>query len=166
MNDLESKAEIKDRLKEIINDEGLNVKRFSEKIGASHTGIYNIVDGTSKPGFEILEKIIKTFPQYNETWIILGTGKKKKDNNLFSSDISFGERIINEISGLKEQLAIKDKQIDKLLDIVSLVGKADVSKQEAPVNEENEIVLDSKIRPLNSKKSTLLTGLLTLSANS
>lgn len=65
---------------------------FAQKVGISNSVISNIM-GTRKsfPSFEVLEKIIKTFPQLNCEWLLMGTGQMNKnqpiDNNNAIEDI-------------------------------------------------------------------------------
>jgi len=55
---------------------GLNTLKFSHELGYENNGNINNITGSrqSKPGFDILAKILDTFPDIREAWLIKGTG--------------------------------------------------------------------------------------------
>lgn len=76
--------EIQDRILAYIDYKKLNRNSFSNAIGVSPQTIHHIVAGRrTKPGFEILEKIVSTFSDMNSEWLLTGVGKMlKKDTHL------------------------------------------------------------------------------------
>jgi phage repressor protein C with HTH and peptisase S24 domain len=70
-----------------------NEKRFAESIGVKPAVINNYTTGKqqSKPGFEVLSKILDKYPQTNIDWLITGYGtmlKTDKQNGRFQVIVS------------------------------------------------------------------------------
>lgn len=81
---------IADRIGKLIEVEGLNPHSFSQKIGTSDTVIRNILIRRNQPGFEVINKIIKTFDWINAKWLITGSGSIREDG---SSHVYIEDRI-------------------------------------------------------------------------
>ena len=66
---------INERIIELIRLCSNNKRQFAFRIGVSPTVVENIVgERQSKPGFEILEKIINSFEDINTNWLMTGKG--------------------------------------------------------------------------------------------
>lgn len=70
-----------------------NEKKFAESIGVKPAVINNYTTGKqqSKPGFEVLSKILEKYPQTNIDWLITGFGtmlKTDKQNGRFQVIVS------------------------------------------------------------------------------
>lgn len=122
---------IGERIKMIIELEKLNENSFSRRIGKSYTAIAKIVKGESKPGFEIIEAVLVEFPNINSDWLIHGTGQMTKDGQKESSKPGdylqdYLQKLEAQFAEMREmfssQIAVKDRQIEKLMD---LLGKLD-----------------------------------------
>ena len=70
------KTTVKERLILFAKTNGLSQKAFERKAGLSNGYINNISKGI---GAEKLQKILSTFPQLNEGWLISGEGEMLKD---------------------------------------------------------------------------------------
>ena len=117
---------IGERLKLLVEAEKLNLFSFSKRLGVSNTAITKIAKGDSKPGFEIIDAILKEFPNLNTDWLINGTGEMFKQAKAETVDNSYLMDFLAKLEGeFKHQLAMKDQQINKLLD---LLGKLEVSE--------------------------------------
>lgn len=64
----------RDRLQKIMECEGLNAKQFSQEVGISAGTISNIMGGRNKPSLEVMQAIIRRFPQINCLWLVDGKG--------------------------------------------------------------------------------------------
>ena len=63
---------MKERLKEFLLEKGLNAKSFALKIGVQPSSISHILTGRNKPSVELLEKLIKSFPDADVKYLISG----------------------------------------------------------------------------------------------
>lgn len=69
---------INQRIKIIIDtfEEGVN-SRFAKKIGTAPTVVGTFLPGNrgSKPGFDLLVKILEAYPQLSTNWLLFGEGE-------------------------------------------------------------------------------------------
>ena len=69
---------MKNRIKEIISDEGLNAAQFATEIGIAPSSLHHILSGRNNPSLDVIQKILARFPQINAEWLINSKGKKYK----------------------------------------------------------------------------------------
>ena len=62
-----------DRIKKIIDKEGLNSASFADKIGVSRGTITHVLTGRNEPSLKVIQKIRETFPNINVDWLLSGT---------------------------------------------------------------------------------------------
>ena len=65
---------MQERFKQILRDKAITATHFAEKIHVNASAMSHILNGRSKPGFEILDKISQAFPDINLNWLISGKG--------------------------------------------------------------------------------------------
>ena len=67
--------EINDRILELISATGLSRSAFSQEVGIQPQTLHHIVSGRrTKPGCEVLEKIVLRYPELNPGWLLTGKG--------------------------------------------------------------------------------------------
>lgn len=59
---------VNEKIAKVIEHYELNVNSFSRKVGKSSPTIRNIVDGRSKPGYDVIEAILTSFPELNSDY--------------------------------------------------------------------------------------------------
>jgi hypothetical protein len=88
---------INQRLEKLVQrfSDGI-VSNFAKRIGVSHTSIASMMPGSreSKPGFEIIAKVVETFPEVNSDWLLKGEGEML--NNIATGHTSYSN---NQTSG-------------------------------------------------------------------
>lgn len=81
---------LNDKVKQIIVNSGFSPSHFADEIGVQRSSISHILANRNKPSFDILQKIIKRFPQLGYDWLDNeGVNPPKSDN------------LINEITAAK-----------------------------------------------------------------
>ncbi|MGY8945594.1 MAG: helix-turn-helix domain-containing protein [Flavobacteriales bacterium] len=96
----------KDRLKELIEKEGLTASKFAEKIGIQRSSVSHILSGRNKPSLDFVIKINIAFDDVSLDWLINGSNEIKTDvENSFPSPPSQLD--------LKKNL-IRDKNIKEI----------------------------------------------------
>ncbi len=65
----------KDRLLAVIRSENLTSKQFADEVGILPGTVSNIVSGRNKPSLDVMQKILKKYPQISSDWLILGDGQ-------------------------------------------------------------------------------------------
>lgn len=63
---------MKERLKVFLAENDLSAKQFSEIIGVQASSISHILTGRNKPSVELLQKILRSFPEFDIYWLLTG----------------------------------------------------------------------------------------------
>lgn len=119
-----------ERIKQLIDNEGITVRAFEKLISASNGLIRKAITNNSDIQSKWLEPIVDNFPQYNVEWLITGKGEMlKSDAYPANKDLS-KESVVN---NSKEDYT-KNKSVEKLIDIVQ--SQQDVIKEQAKMIKE------------------------------
>lgn len=62
---------MKEKLLHLMKSEGLKSVQLAEMLGIQPAGISHILAGRNKPSFDLLQKILRRFPQINPDWLLL-----------------------------------------------------------------------------------------------
>lgn len=65
---------MQERFKQLLEDKNLTATRFAALIKVNASAMSHILNGRSKPGFDVLDKIAQAFPDVNLNWLISGKG--------------------------------------------------------------------------------------------
>lgn len=65
---------MQERFKKLLEDKGLTATKFAALIKVNASAMSHILNGRSKPGFDVLDKIAQAFPDVNLNWLISGKG--------------------------------------------------------------------------------------------
>ena len=117
---------MKNRVKILISREKKTAAQFATEIGIAASSLHHIVSGRNNPSLEILQKILKRFPELNAEWLINGKGNPFKDlvqGELFDipdlsskEDSNYNKDLkIIESSGNKKPEANNQKAVDKVI---------------------------------------------------
>ena len=92
---------INDRIFKLIKVLEMNPTSFSDSIEVSVTVIFNIIKGRrSKPSYDLILKILKTYNRLNAEWLMKGEG------SMWSDDIVTSEKIVP--SNIKLENRVKE----------------------------------------------------------
>jgi transcriptional regulator with XRE-family HTH domain len=109
--------EVIDRIKALIELKAKSERDFSLKIGVNQVTLNNYTMGKRKVSLELVELILKAFPDVRAEWLIRGNGDMLEKEELeevesFESNETFYKRIIDDqldtISMLKKRLMEKE----------------------------------------------------------
>lgn len=70
---------MREKLLDLMKNEGLKSSQLADMLGINPAGISHILAGRNKPGFDLLQKILRRFPRINPDWLILDTGPMYRD---------------------------------------------------------------------------------------
>ena len=73
-----------------MKSEGLTSSRMAEILGIQPSGISHILAGRNKPGFDLLQKILRRFPRVNPDWLLLDSEQMYRTENPESSSSTSG----------------------------------------------------------------------------
>lgn len=65
---------MQERFKQLLEEKNLTATRFAALIKVNASAMSHILNGRSKPGFDVLDKIAQAFPEVNLNWLISGKG--------------------------------------------------------------------------------------------
>lgn len=65
---------MQERFKQLLEEKNLTATRFAAIIKVNASAMSHILNGRSKPGFDVLDKIAQAFPEVNLNWLISGKG--------------------------------------------------------------------------------------------
>ena len=65
---------MQERFKQLLEEKGLTATRFASMIKVNASAMSHILNGRSKPGSDVLDKIAQAFPELNLNWLISGKG--------------------------------------------------------------------------------------------
>lgn len=90
--------DIKDRIKLIMEKEGLPYSIFSEQIGVQQSTLSHIINGRNKPSLDVVMKIHQRYPNIDLEWLIYG-----KENTAVIEDFSRVNKDTNDYPSLFTQ---------------------------------------------------------------
>lgn len=70
---------MKEKITQLMKSEGLTSSRLAEILEIQPSGISHIVSGRNKPGFDLLQKILRRFPRINPDWLLLDSDVMYRD---------------------------------------------------------------------------------------
>jgi DNA-binding XRE family transcriptional regulator len=62
--------DLTEKIKQILNDKNLTPSLFADEIGIQRSSMSHILAGRNKPSLDIVQKIIKRFPDLGMKWIL------------------------------------------------------------------------------------------------
>ena len=65
---------MRDRIKQIIEREGMSQSQFADYIGVNRPTLSHVIAGRNNPSIEIMMKIHQKFPKINILWLLDGIG--------------------------------------------------------------------------------------------
>jgi|GEM_PF-2803266 len=131
---------IGERFAQLIEAKKITTNAFANSLGKPYTSLKVIIDGSSKPGYDLLEKVLQTYPEINTVWLMSGEGEMFRPADkplvdamprLTSKSVdggAFGEQVLIDMAkGLdeirhvfEEELRAKNRQIDNLQEMLKM----------------------------------------------
>ncbi|WP_237561723.1 helix-turn-helix transcriptional regulator [Flagellimonas algicola] len=84
------------RIKSVIDHFGLTVSSFADSIGVQRSSISHILSGRNKPSLDFVMKVVKTYPDVNLYWLLIGKGKFPAPSEKDASPTQLTSEIGNE----------------------------------------------------------------------
>ena len=124
-----------DRLMQFIKFAGLSARQFDLSIGASNGYTLRMVKNNASIGSDVIENILKVYPQLNVVWLITGEGdmlNKGEEDEILDFDHLPKSRQ-QEIEDLIEQ-KIKERQEEELKHLLKEVTE-EIEKTQKRIKE-------------------------------
>ena len=95
---------MENRIQNIIEKYGLSSNAFANEIDVNRSTVSHILSGRNKPSIEVLQKILKRFPDVSANWLLLGQG----------SMLASKSQVMEEVKETKP-LTLENKTINKIV---------------------------------------------------
>jgi transcriptional regulator with XRE-family HTH domain len=88
---------MKDRIVALLKNKGMTASRFAELINVQPSGVSHVLSGRNNPGYDFIINTLRSFPDINPDWLLLGIGAMYRlhsdtmspvDSSLFGNDVS------------------------------------------------------------------------------
>jgi transcriptional regulator with XRE-family HTH domain len=63
------------RIQQFLEIENLSPSKLADMLGLERSGISHILAGRNKPSYDFILKFLRTFPNINPDWLLMGKGK-------------------------------------------------------------------------------------------
>lgn len=114
------------RLRQIMESQGLNAKDFAEQVGISPATMSNILGGRNNPSLDVFQKVLRRFRNVSSDWLILGVGTMSGEKN--------DSRELNLFDSLPEETDIQEVSVPKPQKVEkSLPAQKTLSNAEKPL---------------------------------
>lgn len=113
-----------DRLIQFIKYAGLSARQFDLSIGAANGYTLRMQKNNASIGSDVLENILKVYPQLNVVWLLTGVGEmlKEGEEELILDFDELPEKKQSEIEAIIER-KIKERQEEELNRLIREVTK-------------------------------------------
>lgn len=109
---------MREKLLKLIKTENLTSSKLAELLGVQPSGISHIMSGRNKPSFDLVQKILRRFPNINPDWLLLDgeqmyratPNSQTSENALFVTDSEPGQEIHN-TENLSEQSDLQETSV-------------------------------------------------------
>ena len=72
---------MREKLLALMKNENLSPSRLAELLGIQPSGVSHILGGRNKPSFDLIQKILRRFPQLNPDWLLLDKGPMYRETS-------------------------------------------------------------------------------------
>ena len=94
-----------ERLKVIMEKEGLNPSQLADKLHIQRSGLSHILSGRNNPSLDFVKKVLTEFPQYGTEWFIFGDTNVNNGN--YKSEQTDALYLFNDVPHSTENLSPK-----------------------------------------------------------
>jgi plasmid maintenance system antidote protein VapI len=63
------------RIQQFLEIENLSPSKLADMLGLQRSGISHILAGRNKPSYDFILKFLRSFPNINPDWLLMGKGK-------------------------------------------------------------------------------------------
>lgn len=112
---------MRERIKQIIEREGMTQSQFADFIGVSRPTLSHVIAGRNNPSMEIVMKIHQKFPKINILWLLDGEGsyegdavadypqgsliedRSADDRNIAQHQVKYGDHVASDAEQVKSR---------------------------------------------------------------
>lgn len=83
------------KIEQIIIDKGISPSYFADTIGIARSSISHILSGRNKPSLEIIQKILKYFPDIDRDWLLFDNEIPEQNTPQINRQQPINQRVSN-----------------------------------------------------------------------
>jgi hypothetical protein len=138
-NFTQKKYMISQRIKQIIDNENLSIRKFEEKISCTQGIITKCIRANTDISSKVISSIIRNFPQYSALWLLTGEGEMFVSNEIASdckqTDNVEEENISRRLDDMEKREAQRDFLLNRIADTLDGINKILAHLPENPEKE-------------------------------
>lgn len=131
--------DLNDKIKQILVDKSISPSHFADEIGVQRSSVSHILAGRNKPSLDIVQKIIRRYPDLGMEWIMdeeelpgiePDRSEKRQENTRqeskirpISSPLELSEKKASDVSPIQRNLETKENSRE-----ISEVGKKTIER--------------------------------------
>ena len=97
---------MREKLLKLMDSEKLTASCLAELLGIRSSGISHILSERNKPSYDLLQKILRRFPNINPDWLLLDSDQMYRTSN--ASAVTR-----NEVTNINETLLFDEAAVDE-----------------------------------------------------
>jgi transcriptional regulator with XRE-family HTH domain len=131
--------DLNDKIKQILVEKNVSPSHFADEIGVQRSSISHILAGRNRPSLDIIQKIIKRYPDLGMDWILEAeeTPPTKREINRYETE-SYGLKT-RPATGVKSPPDFNRAQRAGLRDVQANLAKPETT-EEGPRNIERILI--------------------------
>ncbi|MFI3288658.1 MAG: helix-turn-helix transcriptional regulator [Rikenellaceae bacterium] len=102
---------MKEKITHLMKSEGLTTTRLAEILEIQPSAVSHLVSGRNKPGYDLLQKILRRFPRINPDWLLLDSGEPYRKDDDTIEDNRVKEALSMHLEGDKTPFNISEGTI-------------------------------------------------------
>ncbi len=120
------------KIEQIIIDKGISPSYFADTIGIQRSSISHILSGRNKPSLDIIQRILKVFPDIDRDWLIFDNEIPLQNTPQINRQQPINQRVVNQnLFEQKPRESSKSFQAEQL-PVQTLVNVMPKRKNERP----------------------------------
>jgi len=125
---------INDKIKQVLTIKNLSPSYLADDIGVQRSSISHILSGRNRPSLDIIQKIVRRFPEFTYEWFLEDDGQLSTDET--SMQLPIGTKTQRDMTSITRQSSDKPDQpassnpASTLADQSSTYDKTNIPKQE------------------------------------
>ncbi len=96
VNYLQITMDLNKKIEQIIIDKGISPSYFADTIGIQRSSISHILSGRNKPSLDIIQKILKVFPEIDRDWLIFDNDIPQQNTPQINRQQPINQRVATE----------------------------------------------------------------------
>lgn len=84
------------KIEQIIIDKGISPSYFADTIGIQRSSISHILSGRNKPSLDIIQRILKVFPDIDRDWLIFDNDIPQQNTPQINRQQPINQQVVNQ----------------------------------------------------------------------